>query len=157
MEPLTTPYKHSPTPITADIYFPSTPTSCPVRKLPLLHIPCITESKTNTQQIVLNIHGGAFMLGDSRMISIPQVNDCLSRGWIVVVPNHRLCPQVDIRDGPLCDVRDCLEWVYDSNGLEGFLQSTQGLEGYRVDRERVMAFGTSSGGMLALGLVSLIL
>lgn len=94
------------------------------------------------------------MLGDSRMISIPQVTDCLSREWIVVVPNHRLCPQVDIRDGPLCDVRDCLEWVYDGDGLEGFLQSKPGLEGYRVDRERVMAFGTSSGGMLALGLVS---
>ena len=153
--PLTTPYKQSPTPITADIYLPSppsTPSSCPVRQLP--HIPCII-TQTDTQTTVLNIHGGAFMLGDSRMISIPQVTDCLSRGWIVVVPTHRLCPQVDIRDRPLCDVRNCLEWVYDGDGLEGFLQSTPGLEGYRGDRERVMAFGTSSGGMLALGLVSL--
>ena len=93
------------------------------------------------------------MLGDSRMISIPQVNDCLSRGWIVVVPNHRLCPQVNIRDGPLRDVRDCLEWVYADDGLDGFLHSSEEGKGYAVDREKVMAFGTSSGGMLACGLV----
>lgn len=98
------------------------------------------------------------MLGDSSLISTPQVTDCLKRGWIVVAPNHRLCPQVDIRDGPLMDVRDCLGWVYahvqngEGQGLEGFLKE-RGLEGYAVDRERVMGFGTSSGGMLALGLV----
>lgn len=102
---------------------------------------------------VINIHGGAFMLGDSRMVSIPQVTDCVNRGWIVVVPNHRLCPQVDIYDGPLRDIRDCLEWVYAEDGLDEFLK-TQGE--YQVDREKVMAFGTSSGGMLALGLVSIL-
>lgn len=93
------------------------------------------------------------MLGDSRMISMPQVDDCLARGWIVVVPNHRLCPQLNIRDGPLRDVRDCLEWVYANDGLDGFLHSKEEAKGYRVDRDRVMAFGTSWGGMLALGLV----
>ena len=96
------------------------------------------------------------MLGDSRMISMPQVADCLQRGWIVVAPNHRLCPQLDIRDGPLTDIRDCLAWVYagggGGGGLGGFLESNSG--NYRVDAQRVMAFGTSSGGMLALGLVS---
>lgn len=93
------------------------------------------------------------MLGDSRMVSIPQVTDCVNRGWIVVVPNHRLCPQVDIYNGPLRDIRDCLEWVYAEDGLEGVLKGQQGE--YRVDREKIMAFGTSSGGMLALGLVSI--
>lgn len=93
------------------------------------------------------------MLGDSSLISTSQVTDCLNRGWIVVAPNHRLCPQVDISDGPLMDVRDCLGWVFaHGQGLEGFLK-TRGLEGYAVDRERVMGFGTSSGGMLALSLV----
>lgn len=100
------------------------------------------------------------MLGDSSLISTSQVTDCLNRGWIVVAPNHRLCPQVDISDGPLMDVRDCLGWVFahgqDGEGqgqaLEGFLKA-RGLEGYAVDRERVMGFGTSSKGMLALGLV----
>ncbi|OJJ83952.1 uncharacterized protein ASPGLDRAFT_35958 [Aspergillus glaucus CBS 516.65] len=131
--PLTATYKQTPsTKITADIYLPSPSTSpCPV---------------------LINIHGGAFMLGDSRMISIPQVDDCLSRDWIVVVPNHRLCPQVNIRDGPLRDVRDCLEWVYADDGLDRFLRESEEGKGYSVDKERVMAFGTSSGGMLACGL-----
>lgn len=93
------------------------------------------------------------MLGDSRMISIPQVDDCLSRDWIVVVPNHRLCPQLNIQDGPLRDVRDCLEWVYADDGLDRFLRESEEGKGYSVDKERVMAFGTSSGGMLACGLV----
>lgn len=96
------------------------------------------------------------MLGDSCMISIPQVNDCLSRGWIVVVPNHRLCPQVNIRDGPLRDVRDCLEWIYSDDGLGGFLRESEEGKEYAVDKEKVMAFGTSSGGMLACGLVGLL-
>lgn len=91
------------------------------------------------------------MLGNSRMVSIPQIEDCLSRGWIVVVPNHRLCPGVDILEGPVEDCRDLLEWVYDG-GLEGFLHD-QGVGSVSVDAEKVMAFGTSSGGFLALSLV----
>lgn len=90
------------------------------------------------------------------MISIPQVYDCLSRGWIVVVPNHRLCPQVNIRDGPLRDVRDCLEWVYADDGLDKILRESEEGKGHAVDKGKVMAFGTSSGGMLACGLVGLL-
>lgn len=96
------------------------------------------------------------MLGDSRMVSIPQVNDCLSCGWVVVAPNHRLCPQVNIRDGPLRDVRDCLEWIYSDDGLDRFLRESEEGKAYAVDKEKVMAFGTSSGGMLACGLVGLL-
>lgn len=151
MATFTASYKQSPD-ITADVYLPTPPlmpTVYPVRTdlplTPLTHPYILTRA-------VINIHGGAFMLGDSRMVSLPQVTDCVSRGWIVVVPNHRLCPQVDIYDGPLRDIRDCLEWVYAEDGLDVVLK-TQG--GYQVDREKVMAFGTSSGGMLALGLVSI--
>lgn len=46
---------------------------------------------------------------------------------------------MDIRDGPLRDIRDCLGWVYADDGLEGFLASQGGsLGNYGVDRERVM-------------------
>ncbi|XHG09088.1 hypothetical protein AWENTII_012171 [Aspergillus wentii] len=89
------------------------------------------------------------MLSYSGMVSMPQITDCLNRGWIVVVPNHRLCPQVNILDGPVQDCRDLLNWVYEG-GLESYLSSTEGGRGYELDLERVVAFGTSSGGMLAL-------
>lgn len=90
------------------------------------------------------------MLGHSRMVSLPQVNDCLERGWIVLVPNHRLCPGVNLLEGPMQDIRDLLTWVHDGH-LDAVLK---GQGAYRADLENVAVFGTSSGGTLALGLVS---
>lgn len=58
-------------------------------------------------------------------------------------------------EGPITDVRDLLAWIYDG-GLDAFLAGA-GADAalYRVDMDRVMAFGTSSGGTLALSLVSI--
>lgn len=91
------------------------------------------------------------MLGASDMVNKDQIQDCLSRGWITVVPNHRLCPQVDLLDGPMQDCRDLLDWVY-----HGGLQEAVSLRSnnrYPLDLNHVFAFGTSSGGTLALSLV----
>ena len=90
------------------------------------------------------------MLGHSRMVSLPQITDCLERGWIVLVPNHRLCPGVNVLDGPMQDIRDLLAWV-----RAGYLDTFLAQHGpYQVDLENIAAFGTSSGGHLALSLVS---
>lgn len=75
-----------------------------------------------TPLAVINIHGGAFMLGSSKMVNKDQIQDCLSRGWIVLVPNHRLCPQVDLLEGPMKDCRDLLAWVHEG-GLHRAMQS----------------------------------
>lgn len=96
---------------------------------------------------------GAFILGYAGMVSADQIDDCLERGWIVVALEHRLCPQVDIFEGPVADCRDALEWVY-SGGLDKDLHAHQDTSTYAVDDDRVVAFGTSSGGLLALALVS---
>lgn len=92
------------------------------------------------------------MLGSSKMINLDQVQDCLDRGWIVLAPNHRLCPQVNLLEGPIQDCRDLLGWVYDS-GLEKHIEKSSA-KTYKLDLEHVFAFGTSSGGTLALSLVS---
>ena len=92
------------------------------------------------------------MLGHSGMVSIPQVNDCLDRGWIVLVPNHRLCPGVNLLNGPMQDIRDLLSWIHDGS-LDAILK---GQGSYQADLENVAAFGTSSGGHLALSLVCLL-
>lgn len=99
---------------------------------------------------VINIHGGAFMLGASGMVNIDQIHDCLDRGWIVIVPNHRLCPQVTLLDGPMRDCRDLLEWIYDG-GLNSAIRANGAF--HSCDLEHIFAFGTSSGGHLALSLV----
>ncbi|KAL4801944.1 Alpha/Beta hydrolase protein [Aspergillus unguis] len=139
-EPLTVVYKQiNGSTITTDIYLPPA-------KDEVTHYP-----------VLINIHGGAFILGHSKLVSFAQIQDCLSRGWIVVCPNHRLCPGVNLKDGPLADTRDFLSWVYASNGgLDSVLENFDAENGkgtrYRVDKDRVMALGTSSGGFLALGL-----
>ncbi|KAJ0278150.1 hypothetical protein COL940_007414 [Colletotrichum noveboracense] len=114
-----------------------------------VYLPPPAEAKAS-HPVVINIHGGAFMLGSSKMVNRDQVNDCLSRGWIVLAPNHRLCPQVSLLDGPMRDCRDLLAWVYD-----GSLQKavdTQAEGSYAIDTDHVFAFGTSSGGTLSLSL-----
>jgi acetyl esterase/lipase len=91
------------------------------------------------------------MLGYSGMVNKDQVQDCLDRGWIVVVPDHRLCPQVDIFEGPVQDIRDLLSWIYDGE-LDRVI-SAKGASSVKSDLDKVIAFGTSAGGTLALSLV----
>jgi acetyl esterase/lipase len=104
-------------------------------------------------KIVIDIHGGGFMLGHSNMVNKDQVQDCLDRGWIVVVPNHRLSPQVDIFEGPVQDTRDLLAWIHDGK-LDDVI-AKESSSAVRSDLEKVVAFGTSAGGTLALSLVSI--
>ena len=92
------------------------------------------------------------MLGSSDMVNKNQVQDCLDRGMIVLAPNHRLCPQVDLMEGPMRDCRDCLDWIH-NGGLHRAV-SSETSNPYPLDLDHVFAFGTSSGGTLALGLVS---
>lgn len=86
------------------------------------------------------------------MVSADHVQDMMERGWIVVSPEHRLCPQVDILSGPMSDVRDCLTWIFDGS-LDKELGKLDVTSNFTVDKDRVVAIGTSSGGALALALV----
>ncbi|KAH8678393.1 Alpha/Beta hydrolase protein [Xylariales sp. PMI_506] len=112
-----------------------------------VYLPASSSRPAKGHPVLINIHGGAFMLGASGMVNKDQITDCLERSWIVVVPNHRLCPQVNLLEGPMQDIRDLLAWIYDG-GLEKALQN----ESYALDLDHVFAFGTSSGGTLALSL-----
>jgi len=91
------------------------------------------------------------MLGSSDLVNKDQIRDCIDRGWIVLVPNHRLCPQLNLLEGPIQDCRDLLAWIH-SGGLEKAIAG-QTTTPYLVDLDRILAFGTSSGGTLALCLV----
>ncbi|KAI0477174.1 alpha/beta-hydrolase [Xylariaceae sp. FL0804] len=116
-----------------------------------VYLPPVGASHAGTKcPILINIHGGAFILGASEMVNRDQISDCLGRGWIVVVPNHRLCPQVDLLQGPMRDCRDLLAWIY-KDELDHFVQEKSGGTQH-CDLNHVFAFGTSSGGHLALSL-----
>lgn len=87
------------------------------------------------------------MLGASSFNNGDQIRECTGRGWVVVAVEHRLCPGVDVLEGPMADVRDAVVWVQDG-GLAAVLEES-GSE-VLVDDKRVMVMGTSSGGHLAL-------
>lgn len=98
------------------------------------------------------IHGGGFMLGHARMNSELQIQDCLERGWIVVAPNHRLCPQVDLLEGPIRDCQDLLTWIRNGNldrEIQQRARSSAAGKSISVDQSNVMSMGTSAGGNLA--------
>lgn len=90
------------------------------------------------------------MLGHAGINSKDQIQDCLERGWIVLAIEHRLCPGVNVFDGPMTDVRDALSWAQ-SGGLTEVLKENG--KDVVADTERVMVMGTSSGGHLALSTV----
>ncbi|KXJ85634.1 Alpha/Beta hydrolase protein [Microdochium bolleyi] len=85
------------------------------------------------------------------MINKDQIQDCLGRSWIVLVPNHRLCPQVNLHEGPMQDCRDLLAWIRDESGFAQALGHHFNND-YLLDQDHVFAMGTSSGGTLALSL-----
>ena len=93
------------------------------------------------------------MLGSSKMVNRDQIQDCLHRGWIVVAPNHRLCPQVNLIEGPVQDCRDLLAWIHKGD-LEQSISATE-QQLLQLDLDHVFAFGTSSGATLALCLVKI--
>jgi acetyl esterase/lipase len=136
--------------ITTDIYLPPKKEGKhPVSKLSPVAL--LAQRLLGLQDKVIDIHGGGFCVGNSLMVSKDQINDCLERGWIVVVPNHRLSPQVNLLEGPMRDCRDLLAWVYDGS-LQAVLDEKLQFDAPYGDLDKVMAFGTSAGGHLSLAM-----
>ena len=92
----------------------------------------------------LMFHAGGFVLGSTDMIPKSQIASLVNKGFVVVTPEYRLCPQVSLYDGPIQDAKDVLKWCQEDLPK---LMSEKGIE---VDGKRVVAMGHSAGGQLAL-------
>lgn len=90
-------------------------------------------------------HAGGFVLGSSNMIPKSQIARLIAKGFVVVVPEYRLCPQVCLYDGPIQDAKDVLKWCQEE--LPALLRKANNVE---VDASRIVAMGHSAGGLLAL-------
>jgi acetyl esterase/lipase len=90
-------------------------------------------------------HAGGFVLGSTKMIPEGQIANLVGRGFVVVTPEYRLCPQVSLYEGPIQDAKDVYEWCQEE--LPGLLKEAKGVE---VDASRIVAMGHSAGGQLAL-------
>lgn len=81
-----------------------------------------------------------------RAIRPAQTRHLLANGILPVSIDYRLCPEVNLIDGPMADVCDALKWVRES------LPQIALQRNITVDPSRVVAVGWSTGGQLAMSL-----
>ncbi len=99
-----------------DIYRPSTrPEGCPV---------------------LLQIHGGAWTVGQKDRQGLPLMTHLASNGWVCIAPNYRLSPKATWPDH-LIDVKRVLKWIREH------------VHEYGGDPSLVIVTGGSAGGHLA--------
>ena len=87
-------------------------------------------------------------MGSAAMIPRNQISRLTQWGFVVVTPEYRLCPQVSLYDGPMQDAKDVYLWCQAQ--LPSLLREATGVE---ADDKRVVAWGHSAGGNMALSLV----
>ncbi|KAG9235756.1 hypothetical protein BJ875DRAFT_421478 [Amylocarpus encephaloides] len=96
--------------------------------------------------IALMIHGGGYMMFSRKAVRPAQTKYLLANGFLPVSFDYRLCPEVNMIDGPMTDVSDGYAWA--RNQLPSLLLKY----GIIVDSERIVAVGWSTGGHLAMTL-----
>ena len=84
---------------------------------------------------LLQVHGGAWVIGDKREQGRPLMLQLAARGWVCFAPNYRLSPRATFPDH-LIDVKRALAWVRE-HGQE-----------YGADPGFVVLTGGSAGGHL---------
>jgi acetyl esterase/lipase len=60
--------------------------------------------------VLLQIHGGAWVVGDKKQQGLPLMNHLAARGWVCVANNYRLSPRATFPDH-LVDCKLALRWV----------------------------------------------
>jgi acetyl esterase/lipase len=85
--------------------------------------------------VLLQIHGGAWIIGDKREQAIPLMTHLASRGWICVSSNYRLSPKATMPDH-IVDVKRAIAWIRSN------------IDAYGGDPNFVCITGGSAGGNL---------
>ncbi|KAL9004771.1 MAG: hypothetical protein Q9188_002428 [Gyalolechia gomerana] len=98
--------------------------------------------------IALMIHGGGHMTLTRKAIRPAQTAFLLDHGILPVSLDYRLCPETNIIDGPMTDVRDAYAWARSPSGLQAVLD-TRNIR-LRVDTTNIVMIGWSTGGHLAM-------
>jgi acetyl esterase/lipase len=86
--------------------------------------------------ILLQIHGGGWVIGQKQQQGQPLMHLLAARGWVCVAPNYRLSPKATFPDH-LLDVKRALAWVRRHGAA------------YGADPDFVVVTGGSAGGHLA--------
>jgi acetyl esterase/lipase len=86
--------------------------------------------------VLLQIHGGAWIIGNKREQALPLMHQLAAHGWVCVAPNYRLSPDATFPDH-LVDVKLSLRWIRER------------VADYGGDPDFVVVTGGSAGGHLA--------
>lgn len=87
-------------------------------------------------------------MGSKKSVPQAQIRALVELGFIVGIPNYRLCPQVSLWEGPIADVLDAVKWI--RTELPKKIETKSHIA---ADVDEMVAFGHSNGGCLALHLV----
>jgi acetyl esterase/lipase len=86
--------------------------------------------------VIVQIHGGAFAIGDKRDIQITPFFQALDRGYALVSVNYRLSGEAIFPAG-LQDIKAAIRWLRANSGI------------YHLDGSKFAASGGSAGGNYA--------
>jgi acetyl esterase/lipase len=86
--------------------------------------------------VLLQIHGGGWVIGNKREQALPLMNLMAARGWICVAANYRLSPKATFPDH-LLDVKRAVKWIREE------------IQNYGGDPNFIVATGGSAGGHLS--------
>lgn len=85
--------------------------------------------------VLIQVHGGAWMVGDKKEQGRPLIRQLVQQGWVCVAPNYRLSPKGTYPDH-LIDVKAVIAWVRE-HGAE-----------YGADPGTILLTGGSAGAHL---------
>jgi len=86
--------------------------------------------------VLLQVHGGAWILGSKNEQGLPLMLQMASRGWICVSVDYRLSPHATFPDH-LIDLKRAMKWIHE-HGAE-----------YGANTEFIVVTGGSAGGHLS--------
>lgn len=82
--------------------------------------------------VLLQVHGGAWVIGEKRQQALPLMLHLAARGWVCVAANYRLSPRAKFPDH-LVDIKLAIRWIREHaasyGGDPGFLAITGGSAG----------------------------
>jgi acetyl esterase/lipase len=82
--------------------------------------------------VLLQVHGGGWVIGHKREQALPLMNHLAARGWVCVTANYRLSPKATFPDH-LVDLKRALAWIRENiaefGGNPDFVAATGGSAG----------------------------
>ena len=90
------------------------------------------------------VHGGGHMTLSRKAIRPAQTEFLIANGILPISLDYRLCPEINLIEGPIADIRDAYRWA--RTELKTFLEP----KGIKVDSTKVLMIGWSTGGHLAM-------